>query len=319
MIPQSIHLPSFLFLLLIAFCCNSPSAIDDERYTGSNESAFGKDTIIESPSSDSNNPLSKPKIWNWEQVDIPAYSWPEGTAFGDGLFVDVAFDPQGVTHSGNQLRFYIDPLNAPQGMPSNFNYRSEIHTAPWPIDHPLGTEQWMGWEYTFGDDYVIDPTSPITIFQNHPGIRGLSPQIELELAALDSPRPAQGGEIQVVNEASSDRIVYPIKPKAGDRLKVVIHVIYGLGKEGLLQVWLNETLYYNRKTSTVYEDYPWGGNNKWGIYHHTFNDSAADVQSSLDIGAGKMELFMSPLRLLTRSPDHPEYGLDAYDLVKPDF
>jgi hypothetical protein len=259
------------------------------------------------------------KCWNWNEIMIPVYTWPGGTAFGDGLFVDTAFDPEGISIVGKQVRFYIDPLipETPENAPSSYNYRSEIHTAPWPINHPLGTEQWIGWEYTFGDNYVIDTSSPITVFQNHPGINGLSPQIEIEIAALNDPAPAQGGEIQVVNAASSDRFVYPVKPMAGDKLEVVIHVIYGLGTDGLLQVWLNDHLFYNKKTATVYQDQPWGGNNKWGVYHHTFMNSTEHVSSSLNLGAGRVELFMSPLKLLTRTPDHAEYGIDAYDLVRP--
>ncbi len=259
------------------------------------------------------------KIWKWGNITIPSYSWPAGTAFGEGLFIDTAFDPEGISIHGGEIRFHVDPINPapPQDAPSEFNYRSEIHTTPWNINHPLGTEQWFGWQYTFGDNYVIDPTSPITIFQNHPGVTGESPQFELELAALNSPAPALGGELQIVNEASSDRIVLDIKPEAGESIDIVIHVVYGLGAEGLLQIWLNETLYYDEQTSTVYQAYPWGGNNKWGIYHHTFNNSSSDVQSSLDIGAGPMDLYMNALRLITRTPDHAEYKIDAYDLVKP--
>lgn len=313
---KQIAVYNILIFILIQLSCTGSVAIDMESLPH-----------IKNDSPDIENPgdtlklVSKDKStlkeWHWNNIQIPNYTWQDGAAFGDGLFIDIAFDPAGVTKHGNQLRFLVDPTITPQGTPSPYNFRSEIHTDPWPIYHPLGTEQWIGWVYTFGDDYVVDPTSPITIFQNHPSIHGLSPQIELELAALNSPSPAVGGEIQVVNEASSDRILYPIKPQAGDHLEVVIHVIWGLGQEGLLQVWLNDTLYYNEKTSTVYEDYPWGGNNKWGVYHHTFNDSSSDVQSSLDAGAGRVELFMSTLRLLTRTPDHEEYKLDAYDLVRP--
>ncbi len=260
------------------------------------------------------------RVWKWEQVIIPSYTWPEGTPFGHGLYVDVAMDPHGVTIVGNLLRFYVNPVSPPPppnaGSPNN--YRSEIRTAPWNIEHPLGTEQWIGWRYHFGESYVIDPTSPITIFQNHPGVEGFSPQFELEIAARNRPSPAKGGEIQVVNSANEERIVYPVRPRAGETLDVVIHVIYGIHSAGLLQVWLNGELFYNKRVSTVYEEYPWGGNNKWGIYHHTFNDSPADVQSSLAAGAGKVELFMGSLRLLTRTPDDPGYKTRAYHLVLPD-
>ena len=257
------------------------------------------------------------RTWMWDTITIPPYTYPEATAFGNGLFVNTAYDTMGVSIVGDRMRFNLNPIDPPP--PSDTlspnNYRSEIRTDPWNIDHPLGTEQWMGWRYYFPDNYVIDSTSPITIYQNHPGIRGLSPMIELEIAAFERPYPAQGGEIQVVNV--NERIVYPVRPMAGDSLDVVIHLVYGLGKNGLTQVWLNGELYHDKIEQTVYTDYPWGGNNKWGIYHHTFYYSPEDVQSSIDAGAGFMELLMGPLRLMTRTSDHPEYKLNAYDLVKP--
>ena len=35
--------------------------------------------------------LSYLKNWDWENTYIPPYSWPLGTAFAKGLYVDVAF------------------------------------------------------------------------------------------------------------------------------------------------------------------------------------------------------------------------------------
>ena len=99
---------------------------------------------------------------------------------------------------------------------------------------------------------------------------------------------------------------------------MVIHVVYGLESTGLLQVWLNGEMVYDRKVSTVFDGYEWGGNNKWGIYHHTFNGNPEAVQASLDIGAGKVELAMGTLRMLTRTPEHDEYQTNAYHFVKPD-
>jgi len=260
------------------------------------------------------------RVYKWSKIQPPVYDWKDGGAFAGNLFVDVAFDPAGVTIKGEQIRFYVAPSYppTPAGGGSPHNYRSEIHTMPWEIRHPLGTEQWMGWRYTFGENYVIDPTSPITIFQNHPGIRGESPQFELEIAALDDPRPAIGGEIQIVNAANGDRIVTPVKPEAGETLDVVIHVVYGEGSKGAMQVWLNGELYYDEAVSTVYTPYPFGGNNKWGVYHHTFNDSPTDVEASIAAGSGIVELFMGPLRMITRSTDSPHYLKNAFDLVRPD-
>ncbi|MGI9542338.1 MAG: heparin lyase I family protein [Cyclobacteriaceae bacterium] len=267
------------------------------------------------------------RTWRWDQVIIPAYTWPRGTAFGDGLYVDAAFDPKGVQIVDEKLRFVVNPNSPspPAGAKIEHNYRSEIRTVPWPIKHPLGTEQWIGFHYEFPDDYTVDSTSPIIIYQNHPGITGLPPQFELELAAFNRPRPAIGGEVQIVNHTNGidpayphrgDRVVCAVKPLAGDTLKVVIHVVYGRDDQGLLQVWLNEQLYYDRQTSTVFSNYQWGGNNKWGIYNHT-HKSGEDVTSSLRAGVTSMTIYMGTLKLLTRYPGQSQYLENAYNLVKP--
>ncbi|MDB4415062.1 polysaccharide lyase [Saprospiraceae bacterium] len=296
---------SYLKILLLFLTMNG---------CGANE--LGDGTLVLDPPPVSTN-LTNVKTWEWNTITIPPYSYTSGMSFGPGLFVNAAYDTMGVSIVGDNMKFVLNPLEPvpPMGSASPHNYRSEIHTHPWQINHPLGTEQWIGWRYFFPNDYVIDTTSPITIFQNHPGIQGLSPILELEIAALDDPSPAQGGEIQVVNV--NDRIIYPVKPMAGDTLDVVIHVIYGLGNDGLTQVWLNGELYHDKIEQTVLENYPWGGNNKWGIYHHTFKNSPSDVQASINAGAGFVDLFMGTLRMTTRIPGHPEYKLNAYDLVKP--
>ena len=276
-----------------------------------------KEKIIKSPPPAISMDSSLVRTWMWDTITIPPYTYPEATAFGNGLYINHAYDTMGITIEGDRIRYNLNPINPspPSDTLSPNNYRSEIRTVPWQINHPLGTEQWIGWRYYFPENYVIDSTSPITIYQNHPGIRGESPMVELEIAAHHRPFPAKGGEIQVVNVL--DRIVYPVRPMAGDSLDIVIHAIWGLEGEGVMQIWLNHELYHDKQERTVYEDYPWGGNNKWGIYHHTFYYSPEDVQSSIDAGAGFVELFMGPLRLMTRTPNHPEYKLDAYHLVDP--
>lgn len=283
---------------------------------GCNTNELGPGVLVLDPPPVSTS-LTNVTAWTWDTITIPPYSYPDGAAFGPGLFINTAYDTMGVSIVGDRMKFDLNPIDPvpPAGSASPHNYRSEIHTDPWQINHPLGTEQWIGWRYYFSADYVIDPTSPITIFQNHPGIGGLSPILELEIAGLDDPSPAQGGEIQVVNV--NDRIIYPVTPLAGQSLDVVIHIVYGLGDDGLTQVWLNEQLYHDKIEQTVLTNYPWGGNNKWGIYHHTFKNSPADVQASINAGAGFVKLDMGTLRMITRVPGHPEYKLDAYDLVKP--
>jgi len=260
------------------------------------------------------------QIWDWSNYDVPINTWPVGAVFASDSFrIDSETDPHAVTNAGNKLRFYLDPIRPtpPPEADNRFNMRAEIQTEPWDVQHPLGTEQWLGWRYTFGDNYRIDPTAPIVIFQNHPRVPGHPPLFSLEIAAYHRPTPAVGGEIQVINDVEEDRIVYPVKPMAGDQLDVVIHVVFGLEDSGKLQVWLNGTLYYDFSGATVYEGYEWGGRNKWGIYHHLHRDSTA-VANSLAAGVPDMELFMGPLKMIQRDSSDPEYLQDAYLRVRPD-
>ena len=67
---------------------------------------------------------------------------------------------------------------------------------------------------------------------------------------------------------------------------------------------------------TIYSEQPWGGNAKWGIYHHNWRDGA-DMQKSLDQGISHLETFMGPLRVITRYPGDADYGKNSYELVKP--
>lgn len=261
---------------------------------------------------------SKLRTWNWRDLHIPPYSWDEGSSFGDGLHTDIAYDDQSVKIEGDQLRFRVHPLSPapPSDASGDFNFRSEIRTAPWRIRHPLGTEQWIGWSYTFGENYVPDHTSPITIFQNHPGISGLSPVFEVTIAKRHNHLQNPGGEVEFVNKGNDDRENYSkFRPMAGDKLKIVVHVVYGIGEDGLLELWLDDELVYSKRVSTVYGNHQYGGNNKWGVYHHTFNGSESSVYSSLDIGAGDVELKMSSLRLLTRTPSDTEYRTNAFEMV----
>ncbi|MEM6966619.1 MAG: heparin lyase I family protein [Bacteroidota bacterium] len=259
------------------------------------------------------------RVWEWENITIPSYTYPDATAFGDGLFVDVAFDTLGVFIRDDHMYFHLDPESpiTPDSSISPNNYRSEIHTMPWNIEHPLGTEQWMGWKYIFCESYVIDPSSPITIFQNHPGIIGMSPAIELEIAREGQVIGALGGEIQIINAPNNTRYLTDFRPVAGDTLDIVIQVVHDLGSNGYFRVWFNDELVHEEVASTVYDGYEFGGNNKWGVYHHNFNDDPTEVVSSLDAGAGLVELAMGTLRLLTRGSDHFEYRTNAFDLVTP--
>ncbi len=317
-------LKSIILLFVCLLACHDSIKYDEELVptptaVGDLDSTAGVEVLFtaESDLIDDHPGL---KLWDWTTMNLPPMPWEDETVLAYHFNVDSAYDPDAVQLTSTGLRFFINPINPATGIPEQYNYRAEVHTQPWPIKHPLGTEQWMGWEYTFGEDYEINIHTPITIFQNHPGVNGLSPQIELEIAALNDPNPAQGGEIQIINVPNGDRIVTDVKPKAREKLSVVVHVVYGLEDQGQLQVWLNGELYYDKAVSTVYSQHPWGGNNKWGVYHHMFNgtDSPEYVNLTLSDHAENVELFMGPLKTWTRSPSHPEYRKDAYSLIRPE-
>lgn len=257
------------------------------------------------------------KTYAWDQFSLPNYSWDVFTSLGPDIAVDVNYDSTSLSLTGGKIRFRLTPDSPPPPRTTEaFNFRSEIRTHPWNIQHPLGTEQWIGWRYIFGTSYQVDQTAPITIYQSHHGVEGLSPAVELELAAFNRPFPALGGEIQIANHAINSRIPLPIKPEAGDTLDIVIHLIHGDESEGLLQVWIDGTLQYNVQDRTVYPEYEWGGNSKWGIYHHSHQNNPTGVANTQAEGISEVELFLDTLRILTRTPSDPNYLAEAYEDVR---
>ena len=199
-----------------------------------------------------------------------------------------------------------------------YNYRAEIRTAPWRIKHPPGTEEWFGWSFTLGDDYKIDQMNNWLFFQVHNAVSNASPQISLSIS--DSKSSGSGdvaGIILVINNANNrDKTDTGITPVAGQTLNFVVHVIWADANTGLLQVWIDDVIVCNKQVKTIYPDYPWAGNAKWGIYHHRWRDGD-NVQESLDQGITHVETFLGSLRVITRYPGDPDYGYDSYDLVKP--
>ena len=258
------------------------------------------------------------KEFIWSEFQLDPYEWEVAARIGDVIRVDVEYASNGVSIVDDVLRFLVNPTEpaAPSNAPESSNFRSEIRTSPWQIKHALGTEQWIGWRYQFGCQYQADLTSPIIIFQNHPGEGNLGPQFEIEIASRDRPSPALGGEIQVVCAPNDDRVLYPVVPSASSQLDVVVHIIFGQKETGLLQVWLNDVLYHDVRGATVFDKYPWGGNNKWGIYHHTHRNES-DVASTRAQGIEEVEIFMGPLRILTRQPGDTNYGKNAFSEVSP--
>ena len=194
--------------------------------------------------------------------------------------------------------------------------RAEIRTAPWPIKHALGTEEWFGWSYTFGEDYIIDANSEWLFHQVHNGVGGQTPLYEL-MVAREGLYDATAGEIIVKNNANTnDRVLTGVIPAAGQTINVVVHVIWDNGSKGLLQVWIDDVMVYDKQIATVRSGWEYGGNAKWGIYKWPWADEAG-VNASAIAGVTHLTTSIGTLRIITRRPGDEDYLKDSYSLVAP--
>lgn len=266
------------------------------------------------------------KVWCWKDVNVPGYSGNSGVPFSNNeLSFASECNEQQVSKVGDGLRFNVNPTSPEPGNWCNneYNMRAEISTLPWNVRNPLGTEEWFGWDYTFGNDYAIDAKNSFLFFQIHNGVVGTSPAVELTIAQAGRLDNSAAGTLFVENNANaSNNNIYDYKntgivPVAGQILEIVVHVIWGRGTDGLLQVWVDGNKIYDKRVDTAYNGSPWGGNAKWGIYKWGWRDKVS-VQESLDTGVSHLETFMGPLRMITRRPGDPDYRKDSYAEVAPD-
>ena len=94
------------------------------------------------------------KTWCWSDVSIP----DDGFFSNHQLFVSSHCNSGMVTGLDNRVYFKVNPtLPAIENCGSaKYNYRAEIRDAPSDVNHPIGTEQWWGFNYKFGEDYMPD-------------------------------------------------------------------------------------------------------------------------------------------------------------------
>ena len=259
------------------------------------------------------------KSWCWQDVNLPSGE-PGKDNFSNGdLVISNECNPGQVTNDGNRLRFSLNPTSPePQGWCSNsYNMRAEIRTAPWRVNHPIGTEEWFGWSYTFGDNYKIDKINPWLFFQIHEGTTGKTPMIALWCTSENGAGGVSAGEIIVSNTTGGQLYsTTGVRPQAGQTIDIVIRVIYGDENNGLLQIWIDGNKVHDAKRRTVHRFNPVGGNAKFGIYKWPWRQ-ASGVQSSAQQGINSLETFMGPLRIITRKPGDPDYKKDSYQEVAP--
>ncbi|TMM58219.1 hypothetical protein FEE95_01980 [Maribacter algarum] len=264
------------------------------------------------------------KTWCWGDIDVPSGASTGRDSFSNGqLALNIQCNANQVYKEGNRLRFVLNPTKPSPASwcPENFNMRSEIRTMPWNVDHPSGTEEWIGFSYGFGDNYIPDPTNNWVFYQAHEGTLGASPLLSLQIDGRAG-SSYKTGEIVVVNASQdgSKNSIYGtnIVPTAGETVDVVLHVIWGDENTGLLEVWLNGNKLVDLQTTrTVRSSTRVGGNSKFGIYKHAWR-SETGVQTSAAQGVSEVETFMGPLRIITRKPSDTNYRQNAYDKVSPE-
>jgi len=262
------------------------------------------------------------KTWCWSDITLPTYSGTKGVSFSNGeLVIDSECNVNALSIDNGQLHFFVDPINPPvdkSWCSRDYNMRAEVRTRPWDVRNPLGTEEWFGWSYTFGDDYIIDQNNQWKCFQVYPGPEGLSTNIALEIIHGDQFNGHQAGELYITRHSGSNVTYFPsgITPRAGDTLDIVVQVIWGDSSNGLYKVWINGGLLLNQQAATTHPNTPWGGNAKWGIYKRAW-ENVEQVQKSLNQGITHVNTSMGNLRMITRFPGDVNYGKNSYSEVVP--
>lgn len=260
------------------------------------------------------------KTWCWNDVSIPDERY-----FSDRqLFISQHCHKGMVQGVGNRVHFKVNPTTpAPQDCgSSNYNYRAEIRDAPFDVDHPVGTEQWWGFNYKFGEDYIVDAFTSWIFWQIHGSFSSpSSPMVSLRVATEDYQKMGNApGEIVVANAAVNpdnwDWTPTGIVPQTGQSLDIVIHVVYGDEQTGLYQVWIDGIKVYDEQERTVYAAQPEGGYWKIGIYKSKWKNQS-NVHSSASLGIEELNTSIGPLRVMKKSPSSPTYLADEYNTVKP--
>ncbi|MFS4493391.1 heparin lyase I family protein [Maribacter sp. 2308TA10-17] len=265
------------------------------------------------------------RVWCWSDVKITEDLNSATNFFSSNhLAVNSHCNNGMVTGSGDRLYFKVNPTTptAQEWCKYDFNYRAEIREHPSDVDHPVGTEQWFGWDYKFGEDYEADAFNEWIMWQVHGSFKSpANPLISLWVAKTNMAKKTNtAGEIFVTNAAinSKNHKYTPtgIVPKAGQTLDIVVHVVWGDENTGLYEVWIDDKLIYSEQERTVYQEEPIGGYAKWGIYKWKWQ-SASNIAKSASEGIIQLNTSMGPLRVLMRRPGDQDYLQNSFALVKP--
>ena len=259
------------------------------------------------------------KVWCWGDISIPS----DGFFDDYKLYVSSHCSSNMVKSTNGRVQFRVNPTTpvVPESCGADYNYRAEIREHPSDIDYSIGTEQWWGFDYEFGNDYIADEL-PWSLWQTH-GSFGMpsSPMTNIQLG----PTNYNGGlnpvgELFVVNNTlpgGSKFTPVGIVPRAGQTFKIVIHLVWGDESNGLYEVWIDGKKVYAKQERTVYLEKPYGGYWKIGIYKWRWKDEE-NVAVSSQKGISEINTSIGTLRTIMRRPGDADYGDDSYTLVVPD-
>ena len=277
---------------------------------------------------------------------IPSGGLPDGRQFyrSGKLRASTAYNPYGITtvkkDGIDRIRFYVNPSTAATYLNStqySYHHRAEFSRWPWWINHPLGTEEWLGFSYIFpkSSEGFTQNQTPVSIYQNHAGSRSGQtsnpPALQIEIASpkqINSSDPwrgtPNGGELMLINNIRKTRYVVPgVRVVAGARINIIMQIVYGLGNKGLWNVWVNGKLVsipVGNIGSTVWPartsaDLVVGGNSKLGLYHHRMRYTA-DVVYNASKGHRRMEAYLTNWNDVIRHPNDWDYkNKNAYNAV----
>jgi hypothetical protein len=281
-------------------------------------------------------------------LSIPSSGIVDGKRFySDGsLRANIAHYPYAlmkVTKNGlPRIRFYVKPTAPTPSLLNGvyqYHHRAEFTRYPWTLNLPYRTEEWIGFSYLFptaAEGFTQNQT-PVSIYQNHPGrIPGMTinpPAVQLEIAypnqlknyADPAYQTPYGGEIMIINNVRGIRYVAPgVRVVPGARLDIIIQLVYGTGSDGLFNVWINGKLMEFQGNSqvergnvgsTVWPEFPYGGNSKFGLYHHQ-EKYKSGVDKNYAKGHTNMIMWMTDWNDVFRHPGDWDYkNINAYGAV----
>ena len=259
------------------------------------------------------------KQWCWSDLAQEINSAGSQSGFSNSqLAKSVHYNASGVFVQNGRLNFKLNPTNPSS---SRLNFRQEIRDNPADVRHPIGTEQWWGFDYSFDDDYIADEL-PWIMWQTH-GYDSFptNPMTALELAPTNYlGNGNQRGELFISNSAfntsNPKKTRTGIVPVAGQKLKIVIQLVWGDNNTGLFKVWIDDVLVYNEQERTVYVEKPEGGYWKIGIYKWRWQ-SQSNVNISANLGIHELHTSIGPLKVIKKSPTNPSYLTNEFNTVRP--